>query len=211
MADNTLQFDWIERIKGGCDALFAEKPDVFVAGDLLWYPVLGHPEIRIAPDVMVVLGRPKGYRGSYKQWEEDNIPPQVVFEILSPGNRFVEMVRKLELYARFGVEEYYVYNPHGPEFTALLRQGSHLTPIEFTGRFTSPRLDIRFELFEDAEELTVYRPDGRRFLSFTETEQERAAAEALAQSERERAQVAMDRVARLAARLQELGIDPAEV
>ena len=35
---------------------------------------------------MVVFGRPKGRRGSYRQWEEDNIPPQVVFEILSPGN-----------------------------------------------------------------------------------------------------------------------------
>lgn len=52
---------------------------------LLWYPVESHPEIRTAPDVLVVFGRPKGHRGSYKQWEEDNIPPQVVFEILSPG------------------------------------------------------------------------------------------------------------------------------
>ena len=36
---------------------------------------------------MVVFGRPKGYRGSYRQWEEGGIAPQVVFEILSPGNR----------------------------------------------------------------------------------------------------------------------------
>lgn len=43
---------------------------------------------------MVVLGRPKGdppkvtlcERGSYQQWKENNIPPQVVFEVLSPGN-----------------------------------------------------------------------------------------------------------------------------
>ncbi len=32
---------------------------------------------------MVVFGRPKGDRGSYKQWLENQIAPQVVFEILS--------------------------------------------------------------------------------------------------------------------------------
>src|SRR5437016_2428062 len=87
MADNTLQYEYITLIKGGLDIVFADVADVFVAGDLLWYAVEGEPTIRQAPDVLVAFGRPKGYRGSYRQWEEDNIPPQVVFEILSPGNR----------------------------------------------------------------------------------------------------------------------------
>ena len=87
IAENTLQFQWIVTIEGGLDALFINDPNVFVAGDLLWYPVEGEPTIRAAPDSMVVFGRPKGDRGSYSQWEEGGIPPQVVFEILSPGNR----------------------------------------------------------------------------------------------------------------------------
>ncbi|MEC4805732.1 MAG: Uma2 family endonuclease, partial [Jaaginema sp. PMC 1080.18] len=87
MADNTQQFRWIVLIKENLEVLFADNPDVFVAGDLLWYPVEGQPKIRIAPDAMVIFGRPKGDRGSYRQWEEENIVPQVVFEILSPGNR----------------------------------------------------------------------------------------------------------------------------
>ena len=58
----------------------------FVAGDLLWYAQQGDPTERLAPDAMVVFGRPKGDRGSYKQWEEDGIAPQVVWEVLSPGN-----------------------------------------------------------------------------------------------------------------------------
>ncbi|MFP4414576.1 MAG: Uma2 family endonuclease, partial [Coleofasciculus sp.] len=77
LADNTIQFRLIVTIQGGIDALFLENPNVFVAGDLFWYPVEGEPWIRQAPDVMVVIGRPKGDRRSYKQWEEDNIPPQV--------------------------------------------------------------------------------------------------------------------------------------
>src|SRR3982750_3155353 len=103
MADNTLQFEWIPTIKGWLDAIFRDDPNVFVAGDLLWYPVEGDNTIRAAPDAMVVFGRPKGYRGSYQQWREDGIAPQVVFEVLSPGNRPMEMVRKHEFYQPYGV------------------------------------------------------------------------------------------------------------
>lgn len=60
MADNTKQFRWIVTIQGGLDALFRDNPNVFVAGDLLWYPVEGQPGIRRAPDAMVVFGRPSG-------------------------------------------------------------------------------------------------------------------------------------------------------
>src|SRR3954466_2232357 len=87
MAENTLQFRTIVTIQGGLDALYRNDPNVFVAGDLLWYPVEGDNTICTAPDVIVAFGRPKGDRGSYLQWKEDNIPPQVVFEVLSPNNR----------------------------------------------------------------------------------------------------------------------------
>jgi Uma2 family endonuclease len=106
MADNTKQFELIVLIKKNLDVLFANDPNVFVAGDLLWYPIEGDNKTKIAPDVMVVFGRPKGDRGSYQQWQEDNIPPQVVFEILSPGNSLKEMAKKLRFYDRYGVEEY---------------------------------------------------------------------------------------------------------
>ena len=41
MADNTKQFQWIVTIKENLEILFASQSDVFVAGDLLWYPVSG--------------------------------------------------------------------------------------------------------------------------------------------------------------------------
>ena len=111
MSDNTLQFKWIVTIKEGLDNVFRDDPNVFVAGDLLWYPVEGDPKTRTAPDTMVAFGRPKGYRGSYKQWVEGGIAPQVVFEVLSPGNRPSDLANKFAFYDRFGVEEYYVYDP----------------------------------------------------------------------------------------------------
>jgi Uma2 family endonuclease len=111
---NTLQFSWIIKIKENLEILFANYPDVFVAGDLLWYPVEGSNTIRRAPDAMVAFGRPTGYRRSYQQWLENNIAPQVVFEILSPGNRLAEMTAKFEFYDRHGAEEYYIYDPDQP-------------------------------------------------------------------------------------------------
>ena len=75
MADNTKQYEYIVTIQGGIARLFDGRNDVFVAGDLLWYPVEGDNTLRVAPDVLVAFGRPLGHRGSYKQWLEGNIPP----------------------------------------------------------------------------------------------------------------------------------------
>lgn len=195
MADNTEQFQWIVLLKENLECLFAQDDNVFVAGDLLWYPVEGHPEIRVAPDAMVALGRPKGKRGSYRQWEEDNVAPQVVFEILSPGNRAKEMIRKLQFYERYGVNEYYVYDPDDNELTGLQRGEHGLEVIETIEDWTSPLLGIRFFLTPDS--LEIYYPDGRKFLTTVELNQEMT-------KEKQRAD-------RLAAKLKELGIDPEEI
>lgn len=172
MSDNTLQFRWIVTIEGGLDALYSDNPNVFVAGDLLWYPVQGKPTIRMAPDAMVAFGRPKGERGSYLQWLEDNIPPQVVFEVLSPGNRAGEMARKFAFYERYGVEEYYIYDPDRVLLTGWQRSpgGSALAPIAEMDGWMSPRLGIRFVLGQ--AELELYRPDGRKFPTYLELDRQ---------------------------------------
>jgi Uma2 family endonuclease len=227
MSDNTLQFQWIVTIEGNLEALFVNDPNVFVAGDLLWYPVQGDNTTRTAPDALVVFGRPKGRRGSYRQWEENGIPPQVVFEVDSPGTRAGEMERKLQFYEDHGVEEYYRYDPDRGRLSGWLRQGERLQPLVDMNSWISPRLGIRFEM--RAGELQLYYPDGRRFATFAELaqqeQQERQAREAAqAQVEQERraketAQVqveqertareaAQGRAERLAARLRELGLEP---
>lgn len=213
MADNTKQFRWIVTIKENLELLFVHEPQVFVAGDLLWYPVEGSNTVRQAPDVMVVFGRPKGDRGSYRQWQEGGIAPQVVFEILSPGNRFGEMLRKLGFYDRYGVEEYYIYDPDKLELTGLLRKDGGLSMIEDMDGWVSPRLEIRFQL--TAETLELYRPDGQRFLTYSEIgqqwQQERQRAEAerqRAEVERQRAEAERQRAERLAEQLRAAGLEP---
>ena len=192
MADNTKQFRYIVMIHGGIAALFAHDPHVFVAGDLLWYPVEGANTLRVAPDVMVVFGRPQGDRGSYLQWQEENIAPQVVFEVLSPGNTWAGMTRKFRFYEQYGVEEYYLYDPDRGELSGWIRGDGVLEEIAEMQGWVSPRLGIRFAL--EGMELALYRPDGSRFETFVEVQQ--------------RAEAEHRRAEQLAARLRALGVDP---
>jgi Uma2 family endonuclease len=215
MADNTLQYRWIVTIQGGLDTLFKDDPNVFVAGDLLWYPVEGELTRR-APDVMVAIGRPKGDRGSYQQWREENIPPQVVFEILSPGNSVKEMVAKHSFYRRYGVEEYYLYDPDKGDLTGWIRDGEELPEIEQMLGWVSPRLGIRFELSQG--ELEIYRPDGEKFVSYVElarqkelVQQELEQEKQRAEQEKQRAEQAEEQLETLRALLAQKGINPDEL
>ncbi|MCU0569241.1 MAG: Uma2 family endonuclease [Oculatellaceae cyanobacterium Prado106] len=188
MSDNTKQFRWIVVIEQNLEWLFADDPNVFVAGDLLWYPVEGNNVLSAAPDAMVVVGRPKGDRGSYQQWKENNIAPQVTFEILLPSNTQREMERKLLFYNTYGVEEYYLYDPDSNRLEGWCRSAEGLLDrIETIVGWVSPRLGIRFGM---GEELQLYRPDGVPFFSFTEINQLLAQERQRAEEERQRAEAA---------------------
>lgn len=206
MADNTLQFQWIVTLQGGLDAMFRDDPNVFVAGDLLWYPVEGNNKLHVAPDAMVAFGRPKGYRGSYKQWEEAGVAPQVVFEVLSPNNRWSEMMDKFRFYERYGVEEYYVFDPDKVELDGWMRQDDQLVPIENMNGWKSPRLGVRFDL--SSGDLQVLRPDGQPFATYVELAEQTDRERQRAEQERQRADDERQRAERLAAQLRALGVEP---
>ncbi len=199
MADSTIQYQWITTIKGGCDALFKDIENVFVAGDLLWYPVEGNPNICQAPDVMVVFGRPKGDRKYYGQWLEENIAPQVVFEVRSESDIQIKMDKKFAFYSRYGVEEYYLYDPKDRELRGWLRTEGVLEVIDPMAGWVSPRLGVRFELGKEGLEL--YTPNGEQFLDYLDLYE-------LKELEREQKELAEQRAERLAAQLRAAGIEP---
>lgn len=216
MSNNTEQFRLIVEIKENLELLFGDDPNVFVAGDLLWYPVEGNNKLSQAPDVMVVFGVPKGYRGSYQQWLENDIAPQIAFEIWSPGNRLTPMMQKFKFYERYGVEEYYLYDPEKLELIGWQRVEEKLEQIEQMDAWVSPRLGVRFQLSET--ELEMFGPSGEAFMSFVELAGLRQEAQTRAQQaeilleqtetmleqERSRSQA-------LESKLREMGIDPNEL
>ncbi len=199
LADNTTQFRWITTIKGGLDAVFFDDQNVFIAGNLLWYPVKGDNELCVAPDIFAAFGRPKGERGSYQQWLEKNIAPQVVFEIVSPGNTAGQLTEKFDFYDRYGVEEYYLYDPEHAELDGWLRKKKRLTKIPDMSGWTSPRLGIRFEMPNG--ELRLFDPTGMEILTYGEVARQR-------EEERRAKEQALQRAEKLAAQLKALGVEP---
>ncbi len=116
--------------------------------------------------------------------------PQVVFEVLSPGNTAREMATKRAFYDRYGAEEYYEIDPEARGVRGWLRGEEHLEPVGEMGGWESPRLGVRF--VREADGLKVYRPDGRKLESYDEVDRQREEA----------------RAERLAAQLRALGVEP---
>ncbi|MFM6062423.1 MAG: Uma2 family endonuclease, partial [Microcystis panniformis] len=136
---------------------------------------------------------------------ENQIAPQVVFEILSPGNTKAEMRRKWQFYQRFGVEEYYLYDPDANYLQGWWRRGDQLEMIAAIDNWQSPLLQIRFQL--ESPQLAIFYPDGSRFLTTLEIKQKAELAEQQAQQERQRAELAEAKLACLEAQLRDLGIN----
>ena len=123
-----------------------------------------------------------------------------MFEILAPGNTEGEMDRKLQTYARCGVEEYYIYDPDRYILKGYQRSDDfYLDRIEAMNDWTSPRLGINFSLSGD--ELQITHPDGRIFETFDRVATERDLLIA------EKQQLEIEKNKR-DAKLRELGIDP---
>jgi Uma2 family endonuclease len=231
MAENTEQYQWLVLIKENLEIIFAADPQVFIAGDLFWYPVtvaVQNPPPRYAPDVMVVFGRPKGKRKSYRQWQEEDVAPQVVFEILSDSNKTArgreEMAQKLNFYDRYGVEEYYTYDPDDRHLQIWQAVDRGLVLITNPCPWTSPRLQVQF-IWQPGQELRLLRPDGQPFLNSIELqnllnqERERVWQEQQrVRQERERTEQERERGDRAEAQLQQVaqnllatGMEPTEV
>jgi hypothetical protein len=126
------------------------------------------------------------------------------------------MAEKQKFYERHGVLEAYYYDPERKDFWGFVRENPEEVCTLVTALYlpwTSPRLQIRFELFEDG--LSVFYPDGTEFrepeaalLAQEQAQAERDKAQLAqqqAQAERDEAQAKLNQAL---AKLQELGIDP---
>lgn len=139
-----------------------------------------------------------------------------MFEILSPSNRLKKMAQKFQFYKRYGVEEYYVYDPDEVELIGWLRSGEELEVIEEMNGWVSPRLGVRFQVTSD--NLEIFSPSGERFLTFVELAELREQERQRAEHERQRADEALSQLEQerqryqaLEALLRERGINPEQL
>lgn len=71
--------------------------------------------------------------------------PDLIIEILSPGFEEYDLVRKKELYEKFGVKEYWVINPDSKESSGFfLKDGKYDSPLTYQACIKSLLLNHEF-------------------------------------------------------------------
>ena len=119
----------------------------------------------------------------------------------------VIVLDKSMFYARYGVQEYYIYDPDRGELYGFVRDESgHLRRVSEMQGWVSPLLGVRFAL--EGGELVVVRPDGARFVGYEELAAALEQAQARAEQERLLREQEQQRAERLAQKLRELGVEP---
>ena len=80
----------------------------------------------LIPDIIFVAQRPAAISLGPKTIDA---PPDLVVEILSPGTRRRDLTTKRALYARFGVQEYWIVDPDARTVTVLALAGDNFEPV----------------------------------------------------------------------------------
>ena len=107
VAETDLHIDEIFRMRQILRAYFAEMPEVYISGNIMMYYEDSRPPKAVSPDMLVTFGIGKKPRRTYKIWEEGK-PPDFVVEFSSKGTVQTDLVRKRELYAEIGIQEYFL-------------------------------------------------------------------------------------------------------
>ena len=129
VAESDFQLTVLTYAREALRTHFRAREDVYVAANLLIYYQEGDVEVRVAPDVFVVVGASSHERSSYLLWQEPKAPDWVL-EITSRSTRGEDQGRKRELYRRLGVTEYWQYDPTGDYLRPPL-QGLELVAGEY--------------------------------------------------------------------------------
>ena len=223
MAETDAHRDEMMAAIGSLKARYADRDDVYVAGDLFIYYEEGNPKARFAPDVFVIFGVPNHRRRVYKLWEE-GVVPAFVLEVSSRGTWLEDAGEKRAICEKLGVAEYFLFDPEAdyldPPLQAFRRVGRQLQRLEpdERGGFVSETLGLSLYL-EDLRLVMTDLETGVRLLRLPEEHVARQAAEAAqrkaeaAQREAEaaqrkaeaRAREAEEEVARLRAELAKRG------
>lgn len=151
-------------------AFFANRNDVKVFGNLMFYYEKGNPEKVISPDLMVCFGLEAMPESVYKLWEE-KVVPSVVIELSSPTTWFKDVSTKLAIYQKLGIKEYYIYDIEykflpEPLIAYRLIDGELVEVEVENGRILSESLNL--ELVDTGETLRLFNPESGEFLMTAE-------------------------------------------
>jgi Uma2 family endonuclease len=176
---------------------FRNAPDVYVAGNMLFYYEEGNVAAFRVPDVFVVQGVVKEDRRVYKLWEEQEAPC-VVFEITSRGTRREDLVDKRAFYEMLGVQEYYLFDPLSeylrPQFQGFFLAGATYRKGQASGDGSLLSRELNLILRPEGKLLRLVDPaTGQPLPTMDEAAKLMADALDIARSETQRASVEAQR------------------
>ncbi|MYA70351.1 Uma2 family endonuclease [Candidatus Poribacteria bacterium] len=179
MAASDLHLEILICLLQTLKAHFADRPEVYVSGDILTYYIQGNPRAVVAPDVLVAFGIGQKKRHTYKVWEEGK-GPDFVMEFSSKTTYQNDLTDKMALYAALGIPNYLLYDAEAlylpsPLMGFQLVKGTYVpVPPGDDGGIHSDVLGLDFHIRE--RHLAVYDPVNEQWLQ-TPAEQHAARAE----------------------------------
>jgi Uma2 family endonuclease len=195
--ESSLHYAQLVLLVSCLEWLWRDRTDYFIGANLTVYfsrQQLKNRDFR-GPDLFLVRDTTNQARPSWVVWEEDGRYPDLIIELLSTSTATVDRGLKKLLYQdRFRTPEYFWFSPDDLEFAGFRLVGSHyqvITP-DHRGWLWSEVLSLNLGL--EAGRLRYFTSLGE----LVPTPQEAAIAQT------QRAEI-------LAARLQELGVDPSEI
>ena len=166
MAETDVHRDQMNYLIECLKIFFRGRKIAYVSGNIMFYYEEGNPHKSFSPDVMICFGVTPEDRRTYKLWEEKQFP-QVVFEISSRSTWGEDLNKKWFLYQKFGVKEYYIFDPEydylpEPLIAYRLKKGE-LRQVEVkNGRIFSEQLGL--EIVDSGEGLRLYDPQTNEFI-----------------------------------------------
>jgi Uma2 family endonuclease len=149
MAETETHFFAIIDLAATLHFRYRSQPHVYVVGNMFLYYEEGNPEARKAPDLMVVKGVDTSQpRRSFKVWEEKAVPC-VIIEFTSKKIWEEDLGTKKAVYARLGVNEYFLFDPLH-EYLDQPLKGYRLVGVDYAlmeraseGGLVSEELELR--------------------------------------------------------------------
>jgi Uma2 family endonuclease len=174
--------------------LWRDRNDFYAVGNLTIYysPHQKKSEYFRGPDFFVVLGTERKTRKSWVVWEEEGKYPNVILEILSDSTAKTDKGLKKEIYQdTFRTPDYFWFDPYTLEFAGFHLVDGEYQPLQANaqGYLWSHQLGLYLGVYDGL--LRFVTQDGQ-----------------LVPTPEETAEQAQLQVARLAAKLRELNIDP---
>ncbi len=167
MADTDLHIRWIIWLRQVLEGHFAQRPDVYISGNIMMYDIEGPDRTAVSPDILVSFGLGRKLRRTYKVWEEGKAP-DFVMEFSSRRTHKNDIEEKVPHYATMGIPEYFLYDVEGRYLPTPL-MGFRLfddaykeVSLDVDGGLRSDILDLNFHLLDDG--LGVYDPGAGKWL-----------------------------------------------